>query len=458
MSRHLAAVLAAFTIAVAPAVARAAASVQPLSAANSAVAGGETADFSARFLDGLGKPVVGETVQFANDACGYFPNGTFTYSTTTDANGVATARFTAFGQGITCYVTATDGAQQARFYVITYLPEYTDIVADIPPRIVPGQSYDFSASVMYGSFKLPNVDVAASIVPGTSGASISPQGSGTGNDGSTTFTVSPDAKVGDYQIQLQFRTRVKDYLPAALETPWQDLWWAGLGENGWGMSVVQHRDTLFSVIYAYDAAGNPTWYVMSGGSWNAAHTIFTGALYHPDGAPFSAYDAARFNVGAPVGQASLDFTVASNAVLTYTIDGASGRKSISRNAFGPQDLSSGLTVGDMWWGGAAQNGWGIAVLQQYRTLFAVWFTYDANGKPVWYVMPSGRWTDAQTWEGRIYLATGSPWVGQPYDASKFHTTDVGPFRMHFDTTGGTGTFDYTIGSQSGSIPIQRTPF
>jgi len=73
-------------------------------------------------------------------------------------------------------------------------------------------------------------------------------------------------------------------------------------------------------------------------------------------------------------------------------------------------------------------------------------------------MPSGRWTDAQTWEGRIYLATGSPWVGQPYDASKFHTTDVGPFRMHFDSAAGTGTFDYTIGSQTGSIPIQRTPF
>ena len=207
MRTQLAATVTALTVALAPALARAAASVQPLSAANSSVAGGEIADFSARFLDGQGKPVVGETVQFANDACGYFPNGTFTHSTLTDANGVASARFTAFGQGIACYVTATDGAQ-ARFYVITYLPEYTDVVADIPPRIVPGQSYDFTASVLYGSFKLPNVDIAASIVSGTSGASVYPQGGGTGNDGTTTFTVTPDAKVGDYQIDPRDRREI----------------------------------------------------------------------------------------------------------------------------------------------------------------------------------------------------------------------------------------------------------
>jgi hypothetical protein len=453
-----AAALAASILAVAPGAAHAAASAQPLTQASSSVAGNESQDFSVRFVDAQGQPSAGETVRFSNDACGLFPNGSFNYATTTDAAGVASARFTAFNQGITCYVTATDGTVQARFYVITYRPSLAEVVAQIPPRILPGQSYSFAASVMYGSFRLPNVDIAARIVPGTSGARIDPQGGGTGNDGNATFSVTPDAKVGDYRIELQFRDRVKDYMPAALQAPWQDLWWAGLGENGWGMSVVQHRDTLFAVIYAYDAAGDPTWYVMSSGSWNAAHTVFTGALYHPLGAPFAAYDAARFDVGNPVGAASLDFTNPSSAVLSYTIDGVSGRKSISRNPFGPVDLSTSLAVGDMWWGGPAQNGWGLAVLQQYRALFAVWFTYDANGQPAWYVMPSGHWTDAQTWEGRIYRATSSAWLGASYDPTRFHTTDVGPFRLRFDAQAGTATFDYTIGAQSGSIAIQRTPF
>ncbi|HSN20605.1 MAG TPA: hypothetical protein VLS49_08005, partial [Usitatibacter sp.] len=161
-------------------------------------------------------------------------------------------------------------------------------------------------------------------------------------------------------------------------------------------------------------------------------------------------------VGSSVGQAALDFTDPANVALSYTIGGVSGRKVIAREPFGPVDLSVGIEVGDMWWGGVSQNGWGIAVLQQYRTLFAVWFTYDADGAPVWYVMPSGRWSDAQTWEGRIYRTTGSPWLGRPYDPSLFRTTDVGSFRLRF--SGDTGTFDYSIDGRTGSVPIERQPF
>jgi hypothetical protein len=157
-----------------------------------------------------------------------------------------------------------------------------------------------------------------------------------------------------------------------------------------------------------------------------------------------------------VGQASLDFTDPAHVALSYTIDGVSGRKAITRQPFGPVDLSGGIDVGDMWWGGLTQNGWGIAVLQQYRSLFAVWFTYDAAGAPVWYVMPSGHWSDAQTWEGRIYRTTGSPWLGHAYDPSQFRSVDVGSFRMHF--SGDTATFDYTIDGKSASMPLQRQPF
>src|SRR6185436_8136688 len=37
----------------------------------------------------------------------------------------------------------------------------------------------------------------------------------------------------------------------------QDLWWSGLAENGWGMTLVQHRDVLFANVFVYDANGNP---------------------------------------------------------------------------------------------------------------------------------------------------------------------------------------------------------
>jgi hypothetical protein len=443
-----------FLVLAMPLVAHAAAIAQAITPLNMSVAGNESAVFSARFLDAQGRPAAGETVTFANDACGWFPNGGFSYATTTDANGVASARFTAFPQGITCWLVASAGAQ-AQFNVLTYLPAYAYLSAQVPASIVPGRAFDVDASAMYGAYRLYNADIAARIVAGTGAAAISPASANTGQDGHVRFHVEPRAP-GDFTLELQFRDHVEQFSVKAAERPWQDLWWAGSAENGWGMSVVQHRDLLFSVIYAYDDAGKPTWYVVSAGSWNAAHTIFSGSLYRPHGSPFAAYDVARFDVGAPVGQASLDFTDPAHIALSYTIDGVSGRKAITRQPFGPVDLSGGIDVGDMWWGGLAQNGWGLAVLQQYRSLFAVWFTYDEAGAPVWYVMPSGHWSDAQTWEGRIYRTTGSPWLGHAYDPSQFRSVDAGSFRLRF--AGDTGTFDYTIDGKSGSMPLQRQPF
>ena len=64
----------------------------------------------------------------------------------------------------------------------------------------------------------------------------------------------------------------------------------------------------------------------------------------------------------------------------------SGSKSITRQPFGPQDSTPVATYGDLWWGGTAQNGWGVTINQQYRTLFSLWYTYDRNGRPTWFVM------------------------------------------------------------------------
>jgi hypothetical protein len=222
------------------------------------------------------------------------------------------------------------------------------------------------------------------------------------------------------------------------------------------MSVVQHRDTLFGVIYAYDAAGKPTWYVMPGGSWNASHTAYAGSLYRTHGTPWSAYDASKLVVGDPVGQATLDVTDPDAVRLIYRVGDVSGTKIVSRQAFGPVDTASTVDAGDMWWGGAAQNGWGIAVLQQYRSLFAVWFTYDDTGAPTWLVMPAGSWGDAQTWQGRLYRTTGAPWLGAPYDANALELADAGTLKFRF--AGDNATMDYVIDGHAGSLALTRNPF
>jgi len=238
--------------------------------------------------------------------------------------------------------------------------------------------------------------------------------------------------------------------------PLQDLWWSGPGENGWGMSLVQHRDVLFGNMFVYDSQGNATWYVMPSGSWDSTNTTYTGDLYQPKGAPFYQYDGAKFDIGASVGTAKITFTDVNNASFDYTISGVAGHKSITRVLFGPQNPPTDTPHGDLWWAGSAQNGWGIAVLQQYSTLFALWYTYDENGKPTWFVMPGGSWAMKDDYRGDIFQASGPPWLGVPYDLSRYRLTDVGTFRFLF--SGDTATFDYAISGKSGSIPLTKIPF
>ncbi len=238
---------------------------------------------------------------------------------------------------------------------------------------------------------------------------------------------------------------------------YQDLWWAGPGEDGWGMSIAQHGTTLFGALYVYDAGGRPTWYVMPGGTWNAARTEYTGALYAPTGAWFGAYDPARFTVGAPVGSATISFAGASDATLRYTIAGTSGTKALHRQLYGPPDATPVASYGDLWWGGSAQNGWGVAINQQYRTLFCVWYTYDAAGERTWLVVPGGTWTGTNAYTGTVYRMSAGPWLGAAYDPSlrAAHAAGVATFSF-LDASH--AVMRYTVDGVMQSKALERQPF
>ena len=448
--------LATLLVAIAP-LAQAAARIELLTPSSISVAGGESQLVSVRLLDAAGQPAAGGTVQFMNDACGLFHNNQFSATLVATSAGLATVRFTASNPpGITCWITIASGTAQVVVDVLTYSVSGVRLETTLRPSRPPaGASYVLSVKPAYGLYGLDEVEVSATVINGSGSATLSRASGNTGSDGYVDFDVFPSAS-GDYAIEVAFRTQRAKVAMGGPERTWQDMWWVGSAENGWGMSIVQHRDVLFAVIYAYDDAGKPTWFVIPGGSWNATRTEFTGLAYVPTGSPFYAYDPSRFLVGPSVGTVRLAFSGPDNATLDYTLNGKSGHKSLERNLFGPPDITSPSGVGDMWWGGPAQDGWGIAVLQQYRTLFTVWFTYDGTGAPTWYVMPAGVWTDAQTYEGRVFRANSSSWLGAPYDATRFKTTDVGSFRVRF--AGDSATFDYTVEGRSGSIPLMRYSF
>lgn len=259
----------------------------------------------------------------------------------------------------------------------------------------------------------------------------------------------------------------------------QDLWWGGTTENGWGVSIFQKdrrpNANLFVVLFVYDDSGNPIWYVMPSGEWlrlepsdyfpdDPYGTEWRGKLYRASGSPFHDYDAGKLVLGPAVGEASLWFIGAHSVDLSYSLypyaPEHSGVKRLQRLDFSNDAASARTQVADLWWGGPAQNGWGLAVHEKQGALFSIWFTYDENGSPTWFAMPSGEWTDASTYSGRIYQPTGSRWVGVPYDASKFSVTDVGSFRLRFadGTPARQSTFEYSVGPFSGVLQLSRLPF
>ncbi len=259
-------------------------------------------------------------------------------------------------------------------------------------------------------------------LPTTGGLSI--------NDSGATAVNSPENFAG--------ATGTVVAAPAPLN--YSDMWWVGEAENGWGMSIQQHGNIQFVAIYVYDSAGKPTWYVLPNGSWNANFTSYSGLLYQPTSAPLNNYTPAQFVVGASPGNATLTFTSNSTATMQYTINGVSGQKLLQRQAFGTG--TSPLTVGDMWWAGTTQDGWGINLVQHAGIVFGVWYTYGTDGKPTWFVLPNGSWNGI-TYSGPFYGTTGSPWLGATYNPNQLNVTEAGTLSFNF-TNANNATMNYTF--------------
>ena len=239
----------------------------------------------------------------------------------------------------------------------------------------------------------------------------------------------------------------------------QDLWWGGTAENGWGMSIAQKGNVQFNALYVYDDAGKPVWYVMPGGTWNATFSEFSGSLYQPTGSPFNQFDTTRIVVGAPQGTAKIAFRDSNNAVLTYTIGAKSGSKNVSRQFIANNAPGSGPVgpITDLWWGGTAQNGWGLSLTQQGQQLFGVWYTYNAEGKASWFVMPGGTFT-GNNFTGALYATAGSPWVGTTYDPSRVVATNVGSLTLGFDAARNQASMQFSVNGVTGTNQIARQPF
>ncbi|MBL8515379.1 MAG: hypothetical protein JNM76_00305 [Betaproteobacteria bacterium] len=236
---------------------------------------------------------------------------------------------------------------------------------------------------------------------------------------------------------------------------YQGAWWAGASENGWGLSFVQHGQTLAAGWYYFNAQGQPTWAIVPGCSWDASFTTCTGNVTASTGSWLGNYTGILTqNV---IGTVTFSFTSATAGTMSWNIGGQQATKSISKINYNSGASPSGIDYTDIWWGGQAQNGWGVALLQQGGILAGSWYTYNQQNQPVWYLINGGSWTSPSVFTAPLTRATGSPLIGATYNPSALASTNAGTITITF-TDAANATMNYTVDGVTQTKSITRLAF
>jgi len=119
-----------------------------------------------------------------------------------------------------------------------------------------------------------------------------------------------------------------------------DLWW-NPNESGWGVTMTHQNEVVFLTFFVYGVDNKPTWFTaqasFSGINGQGA-AVFSGPMYQTSGPWFG----TTFNpngVGVrQVGIATITVFVESGS-LTYSVDGVTVTKSITRQTFRTNQLS-----------------------------------------------------------------------------------------------------------------------
>jgi DNA-binding beta-propeller fold protein YncE len=247
----------------------------------------------------------------------------------------------------------------------------------------------------------------------------------------------------------------------------QGMWWnapAG-SESGWGIDFAHQGDAVFGALFTYDANGNAQWFVLPRLDWNAGGE-YAGQVFRVNG---PSYTSATFDPSkvAPtaIGAAWLRSVDANNAQLMAVIDGRPFFKRLTRQVFGPlPTCGAGVGAGappnytDLWWNSPAgsESGWGLFVTHQGDNAFAVWFTYDTDGRALWFVGNAARSGEA-VFSGTFYRTTGAPYTTDPWPANRTVTNAVGSFTLAFSGANN-GSFTYSVPGASGFKAITREVF
>ena len=294
-----------------------------------------------------------------------------------------------------------------------------------------------------------------------------------------TFLVIVPSTVGTYKFQWQMvspaaiafgsvspATAVQVIAPGPAN--YEGLWWANPAgsESGWGINFAHQGDTIFATWFTYDLTGKAWWLSMTAPLTST--NTYTGTLFQQTGPPFNAVPFLPSQVSnRAVGTGTLIFTDTNTGSFTYTVNGITQTKPITRQVFGQlptctfgilTDLSLAYNYQDLWWAAPAgsEAGWGVNLTHQSDTIFATWFTYDTDRTPLWLSVTAPK-TAPGVYGGTLYQTTGPPFNTVPFKPASVVATPVGTATFTF-TDGNAGTFNYTVNGVTQTKVITREIF
>jgi len=254
-------------------------------------------------------------------------------------------------------------------------------------------------------------------------------------------------------IQCTART---DSAPAAnLPGSISGLWW-NENESGWGLHLTQRGSNKFAAWYTYDGAGKPKWYVSTCAGASGTTGTCSGTLYEVTGPNFfgGSFDPSLVNA-VNAGTLSVNFQTATNASMTYTgVAGLTRTVALTRQPLGAGTAQPAGDYTDIWWGGASQSGWGMAMAQQFGVTFIAWYAYDAHGKPTWLVATCAM--NGSSCSGTLYRTTGPPF-GPTFNAALVQATSAGTVVVSF-IDANNAVISYTVDGVSATKVVTRQVF
>lgn len=285
--------------------------------------------------------------------------------------------------------------------------------------------------------------------------------------------------LGDYHgiAAVPFVVPFSVQLPPSSLVSYQGLWWnapAG-SEAGWGINFAHQGDLIFATWFTYNLTGKERWLVMT--AERTADNTYVGKLIEPHG---PAFDAPQFipvggvggATGSIVGEGTLTFSDANNGTFSYTVNGISQMKAITRQVFGslptcifqPQpDFARATNMTDLWWAAppGSESGWGVSLADQHGIIFATWFTYDHDNTPLWVVATLTRDNTSGRWIGDLYRTAGPAFSAVPFPPlgapGGVTGSIVGSTTLAF-SDGNNAAFTYTVDGTTQSKAITREIF